>query len=275
MSNTVTVRLQGGLGNQLFGWAAGYSLAKKHNSDLRLDTSLLKSNQYALDKYRLADHSLIQSGVWHPKIARLIAINRRKDFFEKDFTYDSEFESLGNCIRLNGYFQSWKYFEKYSQDIKTQLISLVEKSQQYVQLVEEFENRPSISVHVRRGDYVNLASFHGLTSRRYYRQAISLASRHLIKPSLFVFTDDIEMAKEVIDQDARFIGPKDLVSPNENIDLMARADALIGSNSSFSWWAAWLGDKEDKINIFPRPWFTNEQKNTKDLLPPNWITLGN
>ena len=269
------MRLQGGLGNQLFGWAAGYSLSRKHNSDLRLDTSLLKSNQFALDKYSLADHSLIQSGVWHPKIARLMAINRRKDFFEKDFTFDSKFDSLGNNIRLNGYFQSWKYFEKYSQDIKAQILNLKDPSKEYSQLFNELKDRPSISVHVRRGDYVNLTDFHGLTSRRYYCQAISLASKHLIQPRLFVFTDDIEMAKEVIDQDARFIGPNDLVSPNENIDLMARADALIGSNSSFSWWAAWLGDKEDKINIFPRPWFTNEQKNTKDLLPPKWITLGN
>lgn len=274
MNKVVTVRIQGGLGNQMFGWAAGFSLAKANKASLILDLTLMKKGQFALNEFLLDKFGTTYSKVNSPRLHRYPPFRKNFDFFEKDFKFDARFNSLEPNVRLNGYFQSWKYFENYDAEIRFQLNTLSEPSKEFSGWIDYFGTRDFLAIHIRRGDYMNLTSFHGLTTREYYERAIKLIKSLHNNLEIVVFSDDIGLAKQIIEKDAIYIGPSDLKSPNENILLMSRAYSIIGSNSSFSWWAAWLNDKEDSLNIFPRPWFTENKINTIDLLKPSWITLG-
>lgn len=274
MKNTVTVKLRGGLGNQLFGWAAGYSLSRILNSQLILDCSFLRQNQFLLNNYDLEDYTVNESTLNFRKLEHLLKYFRKNVFVEKSFNFDINLSKSKTPIILDGYFQSWKYFSNSTCAIREQLNSIVNPGQNYLDLKSKIETYKYLGIHVRRGDYINLIDYHGLTSKEYYSRAISKILDYDSELELIVFSDNPTLAQEVIDFEAKYIGPENLISPVETLDLMSRTHSLIGSNSSFSWWAGWLRDAENKKIIFPRPWFATKDHDTRDLLMPNWMTLG-
>jgi hypothetical protein len=124
-------------------------------------------------------------------------------------------------------------------------------------------------VHVRRGDYIGKEHYHGLVSREY----LAAARERLldINPNLnfVVFSDSVDIAKKDFPFAEKYISEEDLSKPSENLLLMARMGGLIASNSSLSWWAAFLNQRTE-MNFFPDPWFSNPDLDTQDLLPPTW-----
>ena len=272
-TNSVTIRLQGGLGNQLFGWATAYALSLRINAELLIDKTLLKQGQYELDNYNLPAHSILEqksSEKWFGRI-RQSPLN----FRESSFTYDA---SILNCKKntiLNGYFQSWKYFDDYKVKIAEILSADREYSTEFVNLSSYISQEETIAIHIRRGDYVGLTEYHGLTSAEYFEKAFRNAKSLTNATRAVVFSDSISIAKHVFPNADKYIGPEDLKSTSETLDLMSRCSGIIGSNSSFSWWAAYIRDSESRPCIFPRPWFTETSLDTRDLLMPHWLTLGN
>lgn len=269
-SKTVTVELQGGLGNQLFGWAAGLGLSTEINSALSLDISKLQYRKYELDSFRLDDFVDTTHVVNN---MRNKFLKSSANFVESSFRYDERIRRIENSVTLRGYFQSPKYFQSITQLVRSKVV-LKKETREYSNLESIIKKDKTLAVHVRRGDYVGLQNYHGLTSVNYFNNAISFARRTTNFDGIVVFSDDIEIAKRVIPSADVFVSSEQLPSPAENLILMSKCSALIGSNSSFSWWAAYLGDDPSAIRIFPRPWFSEKNLDTRDLLLDHWFTLG-
>lgn len=262
-----SVQLQGGLGNQLFGWAAATSLALRNHGLVSVSTSLLKPDQYQLGSY-VSEPSICSSKL------RMFKFKQPYKFTEHDFRFDIRFNNISRPVVLNGYFQSWKYFEGYEDLIKQKFTELLNPSKEYSDCLKSLTAEPFTAIHVRRGDYVGLTDYHGLTSRAYYQNATDIVSKYANSSKIVVFSDDLDAARKVVDWGDQYIGSEQISSAPETLDLLSHAKNLIGSNSSFSWWGAFLRDDESGVRIFPRPWFANKDLNERDLLRINWISIG-
>ena len=149
------------------------------------------------------------------------------------------------------YLQDPKYFEGYENEIR--------------QLFGEgivFDNR--IAIHVRRGDYVDNPFYIDLTQENYYLTAVT----YFPGAKFLVFSDDIDWCKKYFQlQDCEFSEGK---TPEEDLKLMAGCKGIIIANSSLSWWAAFLGDKNKKV-VYPKRWFTDGVDRVG--FPKGWICL--
>ncbi len=200
---------------------------------------------------------------------------------EPHFHFDHGFESLGPQTELFGTFQSERYFS-----------SIADQIRRYFEPREPFgaaarvaadriaESMLPVSVHVRRGDYLQAATaaVHGILDNGYYRRALAeIEDRIGRSPDLFAFSDDLDAAAQVLN----FVPPNrvtyiagDPARPWEDMALIARCRHHLIANSSFSWWGAWLNRSRDKIVVAPRSWFTQKgllTRDTRDLYPFGWI----
>lgn len=269
-SNSIVVKLEGGLGNQLFGWAAGFQLASRLSFNLELDASQLIQRKLELDNFILSNDLRIST---NPRKRRDDPYKKFRQFKEKDFRFDPRILEIKESTVLSGYFQSWKYFRECESEIRP-LIKLRDETKQFKKMREEFSSHRTLGIHIRRGDYIGLENHHGIATTDYFNQGVLLSSNLVSFSKIAVFSDDILAAKQAFPDADYYVSENEVPSPAENLVLMSQFDALIGSNSSFSWWAGFLSDGPEKVRIFPRPWFTGEFLDTRDLLPKHWITLG-
>ena len=267
----IQVELQGGLGNQLFGWSCGYSVSRKLSLGLSLDTSKLTQHGFQLGDMNHGGILNPSQGIGKPRILRG---RHHKTFQEESFMYDKKIRDIDGPVCLRGYFQSWKYFS----DISTEIREIVGQTQivspQAQDVLSIFNSMSLNVVHIRRGDYTNLQSYHGLTSIKYYERARDLLNNLGQSNKYVVFSDDIQIASEIWPNAEMYVSQKDVPSSFENLLLMSKGKNFIGSNSSFSWWASYI-NVEQGVKIFPRPWFSSLVNDTRDLLLPGWLTLGN
>jgi len=276
----VVVNLQGGLGNQLFGWACGYALSRRLNVPLQVNDAQIANPNTQLDprKFELSYFG-IQAN--RPSLGRgrntilsgKTMAPSKQIFSEASFAFDSRVPGLKAPVTLNGYFQSKKYFAEYQDQILELLTASAHRSKQLNSFSRQL-GTDWIAVHIRRGDYLKNSHVHAVPGPAYYRRAVALLSKATGVNRLVVFSDDIPAAKEIGLNADHFIGSEDLPSPGDNLILMSEAAGFVGSNSSFSWWAAFLSPPGNRLNVFPRPWFTSDNPSTRDLLESNWFTLG-
>jgi hypothetical protein len=191
---------------------------------------------------------------------------------ERGFRFDERVLAARPPVELVGYFQSWRYVESVAAEVRMAIGAIEPRSPAFRRLQSEIGSEPFIAVHARRGDYVGLERFHGLVSEGYlveaHRRLVGVAERCLL------FTDDPTWAPSAeLGAQLRIVRPADLPDPFETLLLMSRARGLAIANSSFSWWAAWLGDAPGRPVIAPSPWFTAPHLDTRDLLPPHWHVL--
>lgn len=165
--------------------------------------------------------------------------------------------------KLQGYFQSEKYFKNYRREIFEAF------------LIPRYPTQPNlVSIHIRRGDYVNLSRKHPLVDLAYVKDAMNHFRDHS-HTFFLVFSDDIQWCKEnlVGDRIDYWMDP----DPIESMSMMASCRHNIISNSTFSWWGAWLNQNSDKIVIAPKQWFGQQYQDrvlqTRDMIPENWITI--
>jgi hypothetical protein len=304
----ITVSLIGGLGNQMFQYAAGKALAERHGVELALDVSGFGNyalRSFLLDRLQVPEArpgrlerdaktgkvANFAAARWRQRADRLLArmgLGRLPQapnrYSEPHFHYDAAFETLGSDVALFGYFQSERYFAAIGDTLRALFQpreALGPAAQDMAARIEA--SALPISVHIRRGDYVQstvTARVHGIMGKDYYHKALSLLRGSLgSESSIFVFSDDAAAAEEVLD----FLPREQLTHvrgdparPWEDMALMARCRHHVVANSSFSWWGAWLNPSEEKIVIAPRQWFTPgelRQRNTCDLCPSDWILI--
>lgn len=290
----IVVSVIGGLGNQMFQYAFAYAVSQEKKSTLKLDIRAFDNyhlRQYQLDQYSIVGEiatsdesdrlkykkesllgSIFRKMLRKPK--RLASTYYKESYFQFDKTV---FNTQGD-IYFEGYWQSEKYFKKYREDI-LRIFTLKEsihyKTKQYQQKIN---NAESVSLHIRRGDYVtntHANRMHGTCSVEYYCKAIYFLKNKLSNPCFFVFSDDLVWAKEnlsFMDQ-ILFIELEKNTPDHEEMYLMSLCKHNIIANSSFSWWGAWLNQNPNKIVIIPQRWFMDATINTNDLIPKSWICL--
>ncbi|MCG6405528.1 alpha-1,2-fucosyltransferase [Vibrio fluvialis] len=278
----ITIKLTGGLGNQMFQYATALSLAVKKNTNVTLDISEFKIynlRKYELDKFKITSNTTNKSST----IARIIKKFRIKSFFKKRYFFEQSLEyannmdNVGRNVYLDGYFQCELYFL----DIKEKLIeggggggNLSSYASQIVSEITQ-SNQTTVSLHVRRGDYISNShtnSVHGVCSLSYYYSAIKRLENTFDNIHYYIFSDDIEWVKEHLHLvNATYIEGNDSRIPHEDIYLMSCCQHNIVANSSFSWWGGWLNTNFDKIVIAPNNWFVKNVPN--NIIPNDWIRL--
>lgn len=288
----ITVKIEGGLGNQMFQYAAGRMLSVKHAVPLSLDLSAFvvdkSSGIYTGRKFEL-DQLNIKSTIINEEKVKSIFFRKLKDrisgkqyYYEKSLNFDNSVLNLPANAYLEGYFQSEKYFSVIRDVLLEELNYFVQEKdkEEYLFFSKQMQQTNSVAVHVRRGDFANnsyIQSVHGTCSVEYYDEAINKLSGLFNSASFFLFSDDLDWALRNIGKSFNVI-PVNLKSPNAHfleMKLMSLAKANIIANSSFSWWAAWLNDNPEKRVIAPKKWYVDTLKNsqTSDLLPDSWIRL--
>lgn len=287
----VVVRLTGGLGNQMFQYAAGRALADRLNTELLLDARAFEHGfalrpytprAYALSPFklraRLANAQELKAWpAWAVEIGMRLRIARplfRRWHFEPAITYDPDVAALQAPVCLVGYWQSERYFADRADAIRADFTLRQPLSDASAELLERARSDHSVGLHVRRGDFVSLdnaAQMHGLCSLDYYRRAIALVRARCPDCRLLVFSDDPTWARAQLplDASALFVTGND-ASPEQDLALMRACKHHIIANSSFSWWAAWLGYSPQQIVIAPAPWYANPKMDARDLAVSRW-----
>ncbi|MBD3903822.1 alpha-1,2-fucosyltransferase [Chryseobacterium sp. Ch-15] len=285
----VAIELIGGLGNQMFQYATARALALSRNEKLLLDRHLFAD--YELHSYGL-NHFNIESAflekeetIFEPLriLEKVKAIFSQKKIYhpyiEQDLTYDKElFEFPNKNIFLKGYFQSEKYFIKFKNQLRKDFEIKSPLKKETIDFLKIIEAENSISLHIRRGDYVNnpaANAIHGTCDLNYYHRAIETIKKEIENPVFFIFSDDIDWAKEnlKIDHSTHFVDFNDASTNYEDLKLMSNCKHNIIANSSFSWWGAWLNSYKFKIVITPSKWFKTDIHNSKDIIPESWMKI--
>lgn len=286
----VISRLIGGLGNQMFQYAAGRALAVSNNCDLKLDVSGYKNyklhNGYELNLFKIqagiaTDVEISDFVKGQSRLSRFISkklkLKNKSHQIEKNFDYDPSFFEIKRPIYIDGYWQSYQYFESIESQLKLELTPTTRLCGLNLTISKQIAKCNSVSLHIRRGDYVsNLEAnkTHGFIGIEYYNKAISFIHEQVLQPHFFVFSDDIAWARENLGLTINvvFINHNQGRSSFEDMRLMSLCKYNIIANSSFSWWGAWLNTDPNKIVIAPRQWFANMQ-DTSDLMPDNWLKM--
>lgn len=291
----IIVKLMGGLGNQMFQYAAGKALALKHSTELRLDLSWFNTltQSDTIRSYDLAcfafhediiasqeDLKTIKKSHLPSKIVKIVKSIypsfQKNIILEKQFHYDPHFWESSMNAYLIGYWQSFHYFESFSKDIGEDFNFKIPMELENKKLSESILRTSSVSLHIRRGDYVtntHTNNFHGTTTLDYYNKAIEYIHQHVEEPHIFIFSDDMEWVKEnfCLSYPTTYIDHNTLAF--EDMRLMSLCKHNIIANSSFSWWGAWLNNNPNKIVIAPKQWFNDHSINTNDLIPNSWLRI--
>lgn len=297
ISDGICVYLTGGLGNQLFGWAAGLAQARRLSCPLYLDTSDFgKSNSRDFGLSGLVPETQIigMDSPWRLRSPRETSVKRKVlnafrhpgdalgrkppgSFTEAGFAYDERIGDVVPGTTLLGYFQSPLYFDSIAGEIHAQVSSwLMSRTQE---AIGPANNQVDVSaaMHVRRGDYTDpkVAAFHGMATSSYFERATALMQKLSDCNTFTIYSDDITT---VLHESELFKGPQFLPMNSEldqyqTMKRMSMHSSFVMSNSSFSWWAAWLMTmRQQACVIAPRPWFRSGEA-AADLLLPDWITL--
>lgn len=280
----IIARPMGGLGNQLFQYANAYALSKSLNMPLGIDDRFYKNYQlhggYRLSKLSLSasvlsDVELKCFPEWQARIATRIPLFGQimtRWVHEANFTTKEKMRNANHL--LIGYWQRSDLFQPYLKDLKKEFIP-VTVDPEIKKLASQMHCSNSVSIHVRRGDYINnptALKVHGVCSTDYYIQAINKIKACISQPVFYVFSDDIEWCKSHLDLDSTFIYIENN-SPESDLWLMSHCKHHIIANSTFSWWGAWLGQHSQQVVISPEPWFEIPQRHTIDPSLPHWVRL--
>jgi Glycosyl transferase family 11 len=277
--------LIGGLGNQMFQYAAGRALALRKETQLRLDLGWLENppalvtpRRYELDCFNLqAELCSIYPRTRRERLRELVGLSPRV-WREEVFRFDPRVLDLPDNVRLIGYWVDERYFLDEAAQIRDDFRFRYPPEERSAELAEEIRaSRTAVSVHVRRGDYVTdtrTATFHGVLPHDYYTASVRHIRSVVANPRFYVFSDDPDWCRSNLELDA----PTVVVSHNqrggwEDLRLMSLCTHHVIANSSFSWWGAWLNPRLDKIVIAPRRWIADDSYDTSHVVPPGWVTL--
>lgn len=292
--------LNGGLGNQMFHYAAGCVLAEKHKTRLLLDTRLFNKyvshNGFELDRIFNIDSNIAkkheikkligwrasaigQKLIYKIKDTNYLSFLQRTHYYqEKYIPFNEDFFSINDNCYLFGNFQSERYFENYKELIQKKFDFKIPLSKQNSFIADKIKITPnSVSVHVRRGDYVNNANaiaIYYTCTPEYYERAMKQIANEMEEPTYFIFSDDIEWVKNNLSfpKNSYFIEHNNGLESYNDMRLTSLCDHHIIANSSFSWWGAWLNLKKNKIVIAPRLWFANGD-DCSTIVPDGWLRL--
>lgn len=290
----VVARIEGGLGNQLFQYAAARSLADRLQCNLSLDLRGISANgnrPYQLDLYHVraevADAEVLatlppwrsfRAGRIRQSLSFLLpGMFRSPVFWPHSFAYDDRIERLQHPVYMVGYWQTERYFA-WNRTRLLQDLTLLPGMTADAGLLQKIRNSNSVSLHVRRGDYVSnatAAQHHGTCDMAYYQHAIAALMQRQPDIEVFVFSDEPQWAADNLHLPV----PAHIVDANPpecgylDLELMRQCRHHVLANSSFSWWGAWLCAHAGQRVYAPGRWFTNPSIDATDIVPSRWQRL--
>lgn len=284
----IIMRIKGGLGNQLFQYAAAYSLSRRLKQPFQFDiafTNNMTTRAYKFNELNVEVETLVLEkelpnkvrrlkNKYVNKLCRLLNFSKHKCdeylyWIETKDVWQPEFFSIkSDNLYVDGYFQSEKYFKEYRTELLKQFTPRYEMEQEYINVLNEIKKNDAVAVHVRRGDFKKDNNpFHYLLDETYYNKSIQYIREHVETPIFFWFSDDISWVKEQIgeNEDFRFVSLQTKHCDIDEMMLMKNCNHIVAANSTFSWWATWLNENEDGIKIVP-----NKPYGMDDMIPPEW-----
>ncbi len=287
----IKIKLYGGLGNQMFQYAAAKAVAVRINADLFYDTEYFIhpekfGSQWSYQLHLLNTHiKPISKKTADSLFYFIYRIFRKLDsknirfskfFFEKIHSFDPRIHDVNGNVWLDGYFQSEKYFKNIREQILIDFTPQSPLDDLNHKISMQMKSENSISLHVRRGDYISnqaASVVHGTCNKEYYEKAISHFESQIEKPVFYVFSDDLEWAQKNIQSksEIHFIGHNQGNQSYLDMYLMSCCRNHIIANSSFSWWGAWLNSNVKKTVIAPARWYLDPKIETKDIYPEEWL----
>lgn len=291
----IITNLIGGLGNQMFQYAAGRALSLDLNEDLRFSVDQFSEYQshngfeladvFALPSMKVASSSELEQVLgWRSSrkvrrvMTRLPRLFKGKHWVdEANIQVFSNRHQAGRDFYLHGYWQAERFFIRHAAQIKHDFVFTHGISAADQKLLEQMRMKPSVSVHVRRGDYNSRRnqSIYAQTNVAYYRSAMAHIRERVTDAQFFVFSDDPVWVTEKL---LPHLGPLTVVKHNvgknaaNDLRLMMNADHNVIANSTFSWWAAWLNDNPKRIVLAPKNWYVDDHRGV-DIVPDDWIRL--
>lgn len=291
----IIVRLMGGLGNQMFEYAIGRRLADQLHVPLKLDVSWFREQE--LRHYSLWALSIREDVATDAEVSQLIGYEssllrrlvRRAipggrsrpagHVRERTFAYDPRVLEVSDGAYLDGYWQSDKYFAGSVERLRAEYTFLRPLAGQNLEVADQIRQRTSVSLHIRRGDYVSddkTAEVHGTCDAAYYQQCIEYLAEYVKDPVFFVFSDEPDWARENLDipYPTTVVSHNDASRDFEDLRLMSLCHHHVIANSSFSWWGAWLDPEPSKIVLMPKRWFhAGDPEAAASIRPAGWIAL--
>jgi hypothetical protein len=293
----IIVKLMGGLGNQMFQYAAARRLAEINQTNMAMDLGFLADRtprenfvyrDYQLNLFNIEENiadpdvsaffSGKQTGIFQTCRARVKSsylIGRPAHIEEPHFHFFPELLNAPKNAYLDGYWQSEKYFKDIEPIVRKEFTFKNPLHERCKELAQSIQSGNSVCINVRRGDFITNPT-HGTMSNQYYQDGIDTLTDKISSPAIFIFSDDVLWCK----QNMQFNHPIFFVDHDyagekfeDYLQLMTLCKYFVIANSTFSWWAAWLCSFPEKIIVAPKQWFQADQHDTRDVIPAEWIRL--
>lgn len=292
----IITKLIGGLGNQMFQYAAGLSLASKHNTSLKLDVNFLLDRskryyrhthrEYALDIFNISGGVATDNEIRAHVVPRkgnkyvyhlLMKLNRQNGVYsESDLNSIDDFFQIPSSAYIQGSWQDVEYIEGVELALRHEFSfrEPLPKSHDYI--YGEIKRHEAVCVVFRRGDYVGHPTL-DIVGHDFYHKAIEIIANKVKDPCFFVFSDDIEWCKQnfkpengkVVFVDQEYTGPK----AQYYLMLMSECKHHIIPNSTYPWWGAWLCQNPGKLVVAPKIWYKGQSCDRSKILMKDWISL--
>ena len=289
------VKLTGGIGNQLFQYAFGCYLSQTYHCQVKyfpecgttvtdyeklnlfLDEGVPLASDEEIRQYsRCYNSTRLAYRIYRRCLSTFGALNRRI-LVEIGSKYN---EHISPDIRIfDGYWQSYRYLEPIDEILRNRLHfpSDIERELN----LDALADCNSVSIHARFGDYLNNKNkgLFVIQDSEYYIKAIAEIKQRVSSPVFYVFSNDIVKAREMFsvipDVKLNFVQNSGSYADLKDMCMMSHCQHSIISNSTFSWWAAWMGKQHDRIVIAPKKWYIPQDMNaqTINMIPPQWIRV--
>lgn len=291
----IIVKIFGGLGNQLFQYAMARSVAYRNNVEFKVDLSWFLNDRvetprkFSLDKfnvkYSLANDNEVNKYLTLKKIMgrdlyeTMIPFKYKKYIRQREFqNFNNKYMNMRGNVYLDGYWTDERYFTDVTQFIRKEFALQNELSPMNKEISDIIQDTESVSIHVRRGDYVTSKNFEpifNICNEQYYKQAVSEIVKRIAKPNFFIFSDDIEWARQNVKtgHNTVYVSGLDGGLPHEELILMSTCKHNVIANSTFSWWSAWLNSNTGKIVIAPGKWFNLSAQHGGECVPSTWYKI--
>lgn len=291
----IIVNLTGGLGNQMFQYAAAKRVSIKTNSILKLhftDALFCTSRRYLLDCFSLKENFATNkeirlmgfpTSLFGRFVFRLMKELKLNFLYQKVISESPKFHDKNSLLLegdryIEGFWQNERYFNDIKRDIISSFSFSAKESKGNRALIKKISKANSVSVHIRRGDYINnktVSKIYNTLDKNYYKKAIKIIKRRISNPLFFIFSDDIIWAKEkfIFINNSIFVEINNGKQDYEDMRLISRCKYNIISNSTFSWWGAWLNQYPKKIVICPKRWFNNKKMNENNPSCEGWVRI--
>ena len=279
----IIIKIKGGLGNQLFQYAVGRAVALHHKSPLKLDLTMFKTyelHKYLLDQFAIQADMATENEISELKggnnllfsALRKAGLVKRKSYLkEKRSSYFDASVFQNDNVYLDGYWQNELYFSGIRELLLRELASISSMSDEGYAYWKCIKKSNSVSLHIRRGNYLNLKNVNVLDVD-YYIKAVDYLRKSIEKPTFFIFSDDLDWCKNSLGFLDNCVFVDRTKTEIDDLKLMSFCQHNIIANSSFSWWAAWLNQNSKKIVVAPKGWLLNDPGSSNVILS-DWVKL--